>query len=195
MHSSHKLATKISVTLIIILIVTAILSISSYNWKNLFISLLAIACIIFVFIIEHFFKRKELILPPSFTLVTILFIFFAEFFGEIIGFYSMFWWWDLLLHFIAGIYFVIISLHLMKNIIEKNRISTKKRYTLLIMIFAFSFSISLGTLWEEFEFIGDYFFKTTMVKGALEDTMTDLLVKIIGAFITCLIYYFKRPKL
>lgn len=194
MHSSHKLATKISVTFIIILIVTAILSISSSHWKNLFISLLAITCIIFVFIIELFFKRKELILPPNFTLVTILFIFFAQFFGEIIGFYSLFWWWDLLLHFIAGIYFFIISLHLMKNIIERNQISTKKRYTILTMIFAFSFSIAIGTLWETFEFIGDYFFKTTMVKGGLEDTITDLVVKILGAFIASLIYFFNKSK-
>lgn len=45
-----------------------------------------------------------------------------------------------------------------------------------------------------FEFVGDYLFKTSMVKGGLEDTSTDLLVKIIAAFITSIIYYFRNLK-
>jgi len=194
MNGNHKIANKISILLIILLIVTAILSISSSQWKNLFISSLAIASIIFVFIIEYFFKRKKILLPPSFVLVAILFIFSALFLGEIIGFYNLFWWWDLLLHFIAGMYFTIVQLYLMQDIVSKNPVTTKKRFTILTIIFAFSFSITFGVLWEEFEFIGDYLFNTNMVKGGLEDTMTDLLIKTLGAFISSIIYYFKNLK-
>ena len=195
MNGNHKIANKISVLIIVILIVTATLSISSSQWKNLFICSLAIASIIFVFIIEYFFKGKKILIPPSFVLITILFIFCALFLGEILGFYILFWWWDLLLHFIAGVYLTIIPLYLMQDIVSKNPLITKKRFTTLTIIFAFSFSITFGVLWEEFEFIGDYFFITTMVKGGLEDTMTDLLIKTLGAFITSIIYYFKNLKL
>ena len=68
------------------------------------------------------------------------------------------------------------------------------RFTLFAIIFAFSFSIALGTLWELFEFVGDYLFKTNMVKGGLEDTSTDLLVKVVAAFITSIICYFRSLK-
>ena len=194
MGSDNKLTNITSIIVIMTFIVTAILSITYGQWKILFISFLAIGCIALIFIIDYFFKRKKIILPPRFALVSILFIFLALFLGEIIALYSLLWWWDLLLHFIAGIYFVIISLYLMQDIIKIDKVTTIKRYTILTLIFAFSFSITFGTLWEEFEFIGDYFFKTTIVKWGLEDTMTDLLLKIIGAFITTIIYFFRKIK-
>lgn len=33
-----------------------------------------------------------------------------------------------------------------------------------------------------------------MTNGSLEDTATDLMIKITCAFITCLIYYFSKLK-
>ncbi|WP_192875367.1 hypothetical protein [Clostridium taeniosporum] len=62
------------------------------------------------------------------------------------------------------------------------------------MIFAFNFSITLGTLWEMVEFLGDYLFKLNMVNGGLEDTASDLLIKILFAFITSIICYYNNFK-
>ncbi|BCZ45894.1 hypothetical protein psyc5s11_19610 [Clostridium gelidum] len=55
-------------------------------------------------------------------------------------------------------------------------------------------SITLGTLWEMIEFLADYFFKADMVNGGLEDTATDLLIKIFFAFITSIIWYYRKMK-
>jgi len=76
----------------------------------------------------------------------------------------MFWWWDLFLHGIFGGYGVIIAMHLIQEVIQKEKKVSTKRFATFSLIFAFCFSITLGTLWEIFEFLGDYFFNANMVK-------------------------------
>lgn len=193
-NKNSKLAIGIAVLFEIILIATSILSIASKHWENLTLSLLAIICIMLPFLIIHISNVKKIVLPSHFQLISLLFILFAQYFGEIKDFYIIFWWWDLLLHAIFGSYAVLIALHLIQGIFIKQREITKQRFTIFTLIFAFSFSITLGTLWEMFEFVGDYLFKTNMVTGGLEDTSTDLLIKIFSAFITSIICYYRKPK-
>ncbi|AGK96997.1 hypothetical protein [Clostridium pasteurianum] len=193
-NKDNKLATGIAVLFELILIVTAITSILSGQWKLLSLSLLSIICLMIPFIITYIANIKNIILPSSFKLITLLFIFFAQYLGEIKQFYNKFWWWDLFLHATFGGYAVIIALYLIQETIRKKQEITKQRFTLLNAIFAFNFSITLGTLWEMFEFIGDYLFKTNMTQGGLEDTSTDLLVNILAAFITSIIYYYRNLR-
>ncbi len=46
---------------------------------------------------------------------------------------------------------------------------------------AFSFAVSIGTLWEVFEFGMDILFGLSMQKSGVIDTMDDLIVDAIGA--------------
>ncbi len=193
-NKNDKLATGIAILFELILISTAIANIASRQWKNLALSLLAIICLILPFIITHIANIKNIILPSTFKLITLLFIFSAQYLGEIKKFYNIFWWWDLSLHSICGSYAVIIALHLIPDIIRNKPQITKKRFTLFAAIIAFSFSTTLATLWEIFEFIGDYLFKTNMAQGGIQDTATDLLVEILAAFITSAIYYYGNSR-
>lgn len=189
-NRNSKLAIKIAVLFEIILIITAVNSIASKQWNNLAILFLAVICIFIPFLLINIADKKNIVLPESFQLISVLFVILAQYFGEIKKFYIIFWWWDLLLHAISGSYAVIIALHLIQGIIIKAKEVSKKRYVASLVIIAFSFSITLGALWEMFEFTGDYLFKTTMIKGGLEDTSSDLIVKIISALITSIIYYY-----
>jgi len=193
-NKNSKLAIGIAVLFEIILITTSMLSIASRQWNNLTLSLLAIVCIILPFIITRIANIKNIVLLSSFQLISLLFILLAQYFGQIKKFYLIFSWWDLLLHAIFGSYAVLIALHLIQGIIIKEKEVTKERFTIFTLIFAFSFSIALGTLWEMFEFVGDYLFKTTMVKGGLEDIASDLLIKILSAFITSIICYYRKLR-
>ena len=139
-------------------------------------------------------NKKKIVLPSSFEFISLLFILLSLYFGEINKFYTIFWWWDLFLHGMFGSYAVIIALHLVQGIIIKEKNTTEQRFTIFTLIFAFSFSITLGTLWEMVEFLADYFFKTDMANGGLEDTATDLLIKIFCAFITLIICYHRKLK-
>ena len=193
-NQNSKLSVRVAVLFEIILIVTAIVCIATRQWKNLTLTLLAIICIILPFIIIRIANLKNIVLPSSFQLITLVFIFLAQYLGEIKKFYLIFWWWDLILHAIFGSYAVIIALYLIKGLIRKEQKTAEQRFVLFTIVFAFSFSIALGTLWEMFEFVGDYLFKSNMVKGGLEDTTTDLLVKILAAFITAIICCFRSLK-
>lgn len=183
MKYNGKLPVGIAILFETILLVMLIVSMISKQWKDFFLVLLAIVCLLLPFIITYLAKKKHIMLPSSFQTVTLLFIFSAQYLGELRKFYSL-WWWDLLLHAFFGGYAVIIALHLRKGIIQKDQATTNQRFTFFTALFAFCFSITLGTLWEIFEFGGDYFFKTTMVKDGLHDTATDLIVKIIAALLT-----------
>lgn len=188
-NKNNKLVIVIAVLFELILITTVMTAVLSRQWKILYLSLLAAVCLILPFIVTYISNMKNIMLPPSFNLVSLLFIFSAQYLGEIKKFYDIFWWWDILLHGLFGMYAVIISLYIMQGIIKKKQGITKQRLILFNGVFSFSFSIALGTLWEIFEFTADYFFKTNMVTGGLQDTATDLIAKISTAFITCAVYY------
>jgi hypothetical protein len=50
--------------------------------------------------------------------------------------------------------------------------------------------VSLGTIWEIFEFLMDWNFGLNMQKSGLVDTMTDLMINAAGAAIAAVIGYF-----
>jgi len=187
-----KMAAFLASLFEIILIFTAVTSLMSKYWKNFYLSLIAISLLLFMFIIAYALNKRKLILPPGFQIGSVIFIFLALFFGEINNFYMKFWWWDLILHAMFGSGMVIVSLYLMKGIIKKKQDVTQKRFVFFTAIFAFSITIALGTMWELFEFAGDYFLKTGMIKGGLEDTFSDIFIKILASFIASTIYYQKN---
>lgn len=193
-NKSNKLSLGTAVLFELILISTAMVNASSGQWKSLNLTFLAIISLFLPFIFTRLANAKNIVLPSNFQVIMLVFIFFAQYFGEIKNYYLIFWWWDLLLHAIFGSYAVIIALCSIKGIIRKKPKTTQKRFTLFSIVFAFSITNTLGVMWGIFEFAGDYFFKTNMVKGGLEDTITDLLVKVLAAFITSLICYFFSLK-
>ncbi len=193
-NKNSNLAIIAAILFEIILISGIIFNIVMKEWKDLYLYFMTVICIILPFIIVKLANIKKIVLPASFKLISVIFIFLAQYFGEIMQFYSKLWWWDLLLHGAFGCYAVIVGFNLTEETIIKTKEVTQTRFIIFVLIFSFSFSITLGAIWEIVEFLGDYFFKTDMVNGGLEDTTTDLLINMLGAFIVCLIYYRRRLK-
>jgi hypothetical protein len=59
-----------------------------------------------------------------------------------------------------------------------------------LALFSFCFALSLGALWEIFEFGMDSFLDLGMQKNSLVDTMWDLIVDTVGAAVVSLSGYF-----
>ncbi|MDS0525798.1 hypothetical protein NNC19_08920 [Clostridium sp. SHJSY1] len=191
MHNREsKAAIVIAILFEVILIYTGIIDIILSQWKELAQTCLAIACIPIPFILTKWANRRKILLPFNFQILAVWFITFSLYFGEIMKFYEMIWWWDLFLHGTFGAYTVIIGVYLVKGVFSKEFDATKKRFAILIAIFAFSLSIASGTLWEVFEYFGDLLLKTDMLDNGFEDTMLDLIINSIFSFITAIIYYF-----
>lgn len=193
-NQNSKLAIGVAIVFEIISLINAIFNIMSKQWFSLYLLFLLIICITLPFLITHVANKKDLRLPPSFQLVSLSFILLAQYFGEFLIFYTIFPWWDLFLHGAFGGYMAIIGFHLIQGIFNREENASKQKFAFFSIIFAFSFSITLGVLWEIFEFLSDYFFKTDMTSGSLEDTMTDLIIKVSLALVTSIIYYFRQIK-
>ena len=56
-------------------------------------------------------------------------------------------------------------------------------------MFSFCFAVTLGVLWEIYEFSVDYLFGWNMQRSGINDTMTDLMVDALGAFAVSLLGY------
>jgi len=161
----------------IMLAVGLISSIIVANWLN---TVFIIFIIIFSALPTIFAKHYNFILPTEFELAAILFIFASLFLGSAYDFYYRFWWWDILLHGISAILLGIVGLLLVWVLNHNEKIELSLN-PLFICIFSFSFVISIGALWEIYEFATDYFFDANMQKSGLVDTMWDLIIDTVGA--------------
>lgn len=193
-NKNNKLSMGVALFFGIIIIFSALYSIIMKKDSSIGKHILALIILTVPFILTGICKAKDIRLPSSFPLVMVIFIFATQYLGEILGLYHRFWWWDLLLHGIFGSYVVIVALFITEDIITKKEGISSRRFILFTAMIAFCISITLGTVWEVFEYAGDYFFKTHMVKGGLKDTITDISIKMFSALITVIIYLYQQLK-
>ena len=116
--------------------------------------------------------------PSGFVVAVALFLMATLFLGEVRDFYNRFWWWDDLLHFGSAIGFGLVGVVLMLILVRGDRLSAAP---VTVALFAFCFSVTIGALWEIFEFAVDQTLGTNMQKSGLVDTMKDIMVDCVGA--------------
>lgn len=139
-------------------------------------------------------RRVRIVIPAEFELLTIAFIFAALFLGETRDYYGRFWWWDIALHTTSGGLLGILGVLLVYVLNETPRIDLHMRPG-FVAFFAFCFAVTVGALWEIFEFAMDQLFGMNMQKpmlgdpSGLTDTMWDLIVDTLGALVVSLVGY------
>jgi len=125
-------------------------------------------------------------LPSGFVAAVVFFITGTLFLGEVGDFYEHFWWWDILLHAGSAIGFGMIGTVFVVIMVRGDRLAVSPRIGALL---AFSFAVSIGVLWEIFEYSMDQLFGMNMQKSGLDDTMSDLMVDCVGAGIGAIAGY------
>ncbi len=162
-----------------------VLAVVSQNWFTAFLTSMIIAITFFPLLFE---RRFRIHIPPELQLAAIGFVFASLFLGEIRGYYTRFWWWDVALHTTSGFLLGILGfllVHVM-NEAEKIHVHMKPGF---VAFFAFIFALGVGALWEILEFTMDGVFGMNMQKpmlgdpSGLTDTMWDLIVDAIGALV------------
>jgi hypothetical protein len=113
----------------------------------LFASLALILLLLPPFIKKSF--RVEL--PTLLEAVAYFFVFCAQILGEINSFYTKVPYWDTMLHTVCGFIFAAFGFCLF-DIFNKNRKSKFELSPFFLTLLAFCFSITIGTVWEFFEF-------------------------------------------
>ncbi|MGB6229697.1 MAG: hypothetical protein WBF53_06170 [Litorimonas sp.] len=160
-----------------LLLGAALFGLFTQTWNMLFLSSVVFALTLLPFFLESW---TDLRLPRSFIGAVTAFIVGTIFLGEVGDFYERFWWWDIFMHTGSAIGFGMIGTVVMLIFVRGDRLSAPP---LLLAVMAFSFAVSIGALWEIFEFGMDQLFGLNMQKDGLMDTMSDLIVDSIGALI------------
>lgn len=125
------------------------------------------ALTLILFLVPNFLeKRLKVTLPQTLEVIIILFIFSAEMLGELRGFYLRFHWWDDVLHTLNGFLMAAIGFS-MVDILNKNDRFKFYLSPLFMAVVSFCFSMTIGVLWEFFEFFMDCAFLTDMQKDAV----------------------------
>lgn len=144
----------------IFVIASMILAIFRGEFENVFVYLLALLLFLAPAILE---RKLKIELPSTFEIIILLFIFAAEVLGEIHSFYVKIPHWDTMLHTMNGFLFAAVGFSLL-DMINRNPNMKFQLSPFYLALVAFCFSMTIGVLWEFFEFGCDMFLEKDMQK-------------------------------
>lgn len=133
-----------------------------------------------------FTRSLQIELPSTLEIIILLFIFSAEILGELNSFYVRVPNWDTMLHTINGFLCAAIGFALVDMLNRSDRFSFKLSPVYLALV-AFCFSMTVGVLWEFFEYSDDRFLGLDMQKDTvvnaihsveLDETRTNRVITI-----------------
>lgn len=193
----EKIQQYISFFIILSLIIVLIFEFINRNWEFFFITVLALALI---FATYYFQSKYKIHLPARVQLAIILFIYAGVFLGGVQNFYLRFWWWDSLLHLFSGFAIGLIAFGIMYVLYQTEKIKTS---LVFIAVIIFSLSMTIGVVWEIFEFGIDSTFDKNMQRSrdlcpevddcdtrlGVIDTMKDFILNAIGALFASILGY------
>ena len=113
-------------------------------------------------------------LPTTLEIIILLFIFSAEILGEIGAYYIKYPFWDTVLHTLNGFLAAAIGFS-MVDILNRNERFSFQLSPAFMAIVAFSFSMTIGVIWEFFECGMDLFFGMDMQKDTILHTINSVM--------------------
>ena len=180
---SERVTHKITILLRLALLIVGVFAIFGGRWSVVFA---AVGALVLSYIPQLLASQMKVKLPLQFQFIITLFLYASIFLGEVGDYYERFWWWDVVLHAGSAFAFGFVGFLTLYLLYMRHKITASP---FLISIFAFSFGLAIGTLWEVFEFAMDQLFGLNMQKNGLRDTMWDLIIDAVGAGIASIIGY------
>ena len=153
-----------------LVIITMILQIVHKNWNDVFLCILTLFLLMIPSILD---KKLNIKLPTVLETIILVFIFAAEILGEIQNFYGIFKHWDTMLHTINGFIMAAIGFSLIDILNQSEKFSIKLSPVFVALV-AFCFSMTVGVMWEFFEYGMDTFTKTDMQKDRIVSTVSSV---------------------
>ena len=130
------------------------------HFESVFLCGLTLALLILPSVLT---RKLQIELPTTLEIIILLFIFAAEILGEINSFYIRVPNWDTMLHTLNGFLCAAVGFALVDMLNRSDRFSFKLSPVYLAIV-AFCFSMTVGVLWEFFEYLGDVFLGLDMQK-------------------------------
>ena len=139
-------------------------------------------------------KKIQIKIPSGMMLLYVLFLYGAIYLGEVKAYYYNVPHWDTMLHAFSGAMLGALGFSFV-SLLNKSETISFRLSPLFVALFAFCFAIMLGVAWEVYEYTFDGLWGLNMQKfmtedgrefigrAALKDTMKDLIVDAVGAFV------------
>ena len=181
----HRSSFIVFYTLRILVLVALVRQIMLHNYEGAFFCVLTI---VLLYIPSWLQVKLHIELPPPLEITILCFIFAAEILGEVNAFYVNVPNWDTMLHTLNGFLAAAVGFSMVLLLNDDERLTFDLSPFFLALV-AFCFSMTIGVLWEFFEFGMDWFFHSDMQKDTvvnaiytveLDPTRTNKVVAIKG---------------
>lgn len=158
-----RLASVVWVVLVAIVVIVGIRNAMQEQWESVLTCILTVILFFAPSMIE---KQLHIKLPTAMEVTVFVFIFCAEILGEIECYYIKYRFWDTALHTVNGFLFAAFGFCLVDLLNENQRIKLQLSPIFLAVV-SFCFSMTIGILWEFFEFSVDHTLKKDMQKDTV----------------------------
>ena len=168
----NKTAFSLYLILRVLVIVVMIAQFLNGNYENVFLCVLTLV----LFFVPSFIQLNYHIkLPDTLEVIILLFIFAAEILGEIHAYYILFPFWYTMLHTLNGFLAAAIGFSMVDILNRNERFSFALSPTFMAIV-AFCFSMTIGVMWEFFEFAMDWFFRLDMQKDTIIAAISSVML-------------------
>ena len=156
----------------LIVLGTLVSSVIRGEYESAFICLLVLALFVLPFFIQQNFGIE---LPSTLEIIILLFIFAAEILGELECYFITYPHWDSMLHTTTGFLCAATGFALI-DILNRNSRIKFELSPIYVALAAFCFSMTVGVLWEFFEFGMDRLFHMDMQKDTVVQSITSVML-------------------
>ncbi len=140
------------------------------NWNNVFLCGLTLILFVLPVIVE---KKMNLEVPDALQIIILLFIYSAEILGEINEFYIVIPHWDTILHTLNGFLCAAVGFSTI-DILNQKEFFHATMSPIFVALVAFCFSMTIGVMWEFFEFGADQFLRYDMQKDVITKSISTV---------------------
>lgn len=169
---NKKLVLTIYLLLRASVILMLVMQLLNQNYENVMLCVLTLVLFLLPSAIE---RRLAIDLPDTLEIIILLFIYAAEILGEIRAYYIQFPYWDTMLHTLNGFLCAAIGFSLVDLLNRQERFSLSLSPFFMAVV-AFCFSMTIGVLWEFFEFAMDHLVLFDMQKDTVLDTISTVML-------------------
>ena len=156
----------------LIVLATLVSSIIRGEYESAFICLLVLGLFVLPFFIQQNFGIE---LPSTLEIIILLFIFASEILGELKCYFITYPHWDSMLHTTTG-FLCAATGYALIDILNRNSKIKFQLSPIYVAVAAFCFSMTVGVLWEFFEFGMDRLFMMDMQKDTVVNAITSVML-------------------
>lgn len=159
----HKVKAGVYIVIRLILALLIISGILNGKWENVMTCALTLGLLTLPLFVD---RKLSVALPSVLEIIVVLFVFAANVMGELGAFYEKIPIWDSILHAVNGFICAGVGFGLTDILNRSERVKLSLS-PMFVCLFSFCFSMTVGVVWEFFEFGADMLFGKDMQKDTV----------------------------